>query len=318
MNLIEAQTVLILGPNGSGKTTIIRDLLAVDSAVLLDVHYVHAEAAETHQQLKENVDNFLSVQKIGIMSKLVRPTMSRKVLVFDDVDIILTQDRFANAYLQTLFSEAPIKGYYVVASCSSCEERRVTDLKKLCKNVVRLSTRKEEKYADKNIYELVHAIFEKKEAGLEDLEVALSSDPTLISYLMYDNWIAYCGREDVLKHLPFVCRTFKDMSLLPDGYGDLMSCFAIRLCLRDCASPPPRGTVDAAQIKYTQVTSRSAQHYNLAKKHMALPDLTYENVVSIAELHRSRVRSRSKVEASPLGGAVQAYLFNLAKNEKQK
>ena len=429
----DKRAILIIGPSQSGKTR-----RAKECCEGMETLFVHAEMCESHAALVETVDNFLNVSKIIGKRFLIKEekvncwwkekekdkdtnnNIKKKCIVFDDVDILLTQDRIANTYIQSLIVSEKEKvdkekgdkekdSYDVVITCSSCEERRVTDLKKCCNEIERLtksnslnSLNSLNKYQDKNIYELVESIFESK-GPLQDLEIALSSDPTLVSYLMYDNWPhwirRYVREEEVTRVLPRITKAFMEMSSSAGSlsfssasssssfslssssssssasassvesnhcdYGDLVSCYAIRLCLKELLELGTRGRSEEEKeekkekkkgneivfednkeekdfekienkkekeleniqiqnkkevekekekIKYTQVTSRSAQHHNVAKKYMVLPYLTANNVESIVELYYEKTKGRrKKVEASPLGGAVQAFLFNLSK-----
>lgn len=425
----DKRAILIIGPSQSGKTR-----RAKECCEGMETLFVHAEMCESHAALVETVDNFLNVSKIIGKRFLIKEEKvncwwkekekekdnkkKKKCIVFDDVDILLTQDRIANTYIQSLIlsekekvekdKEKEKDSYDVVITCSSCEERRVTDLKKCCNEIERLtksnscslnSLNSLNKYQDKNIYELVESIFESK-GPLQDLEIALSSDPTLVSYLMYDNWPhwirRYVREEEVTRVLPRITKAFMEMSSSTGSlsfssasssssfslssssssssasassvesnhcdYGDLVSCYAIRLCLKELLELGSGGggeeeeekeekeeekkekemvfednkienkkekeleniqiqnknkkekEVEKEKIKYTQVTSRSAQHHNVAKKYMVLPYLTANNVESIVELYYEKTKGRrKKVEASPLGGAVQAFLFNLSK-----
>jgi hypothetical protein len=415
----DKRAILIIGPSQSGKTR-----RANECCEGLETLFVHAEMCESHAALVETVDNFLNVSKIrgnfkkegkeevkegeeftkcwwkkgskGSQrfdelenKKIYKHNNKKKCIVFDDVDILLTQDRIANTYIQSLIlcekeKDKEKEIFDVVITCSSCEERRVTDLKKCCNEIERLTKKNVgensscsplNEYQDKNIYELVESIFESK-GSLQDLEIALSSDPTLVSYLMYDNWPhwirRYVREEEVIRVLPLITKTFMEMSSSAGSlsfssssfsyassssasmsstssvesnycdYGDLVSCFAIRLCLKELLGKWEEGEKEKNEegennqnknkkkkdkegeekekekekerIKYTQVTSRSAQHHNVAKKYMVLPYLTANNVESIVELYYEKTKGRrKKVEASPLGGAVQAFLFNLSK-----
>ena len=324
------KTILIIGPSHSGKTKLCRDFLKgkedKKQMVLLTVLY---EDLESHSDFVELVNNFLTTPRIG------DSTIKDKVVFFDDVDILLSQDRYANTFIQSIISTPSL---CLLLTCSVSEERRVTEIKKKCELMIRLEKNQTlndkhgfkddlfNPYFDMNIYQLVDTVFANPNGDLQDLELGIYSDPTLINFIMYDNYInvfndLYC--EVTHEVTQKINRSFALTSLLEDhayltndhSLVELLSlvrCHTIRCCQRGL-EPKAKDEVSKPkqhQIVYTQIASRSAQHHSVTKKHMTI-DLTPTNISLIAEMKHGK-----KEKVSPkttLGAVCQAYIYNICK-----
>jgi len=320
----EAGGLLIISPIGSGKTTFCN--LAFK---LFDIK-VFEPNTENHKDLVEQVDNFVTTCDVSDTLAL-----QKRVVFFDDIDILFAQDRYANTFVQKL-----VGGAKVVITCSTGEERRVTELKKKCKllrlelplltDIVRVfgpNVREEAercecnighmqrgidlslRYFDKNIYQIVENLFEND--GISGLEVAISSDPTLISFMMYDNYMVDVAAASVHAR---ISKLFMDTSILEDfafsisdwnliNIISIIRCQSIRL---------EDATKKKKEIQYTQITSRAAQHYSVNKKMNSLALYTYENIALLSEaMYAQKLKPNLKTN---IGTVCNAYIFNFSKS----
>lgn len=115
--------VLVVGPTGSGKTTLCKLIL---DTLDLDVLHINGNETDDVKNLKRLVENFCTNRTIeSFFSK------KKKLVFFDDVDILLTCDRNVGGFLTTFLDNA-IKNcsISVLMTCSISEEKRLTELKK--------------------------------------------------------------------------------------------------------------------------------------------------------------------------------------------
>jgi len=351
------RAVLIIGSSKSGKTKMceqILDNMRVDTSSNngLSILRPMYETLESHMDLVELCSNFLMTSVgfsdiVGINTKTITGSRERetvdikkKVIVFDDVDILLSQDRYANTYIQSL-----LKNVIVILTCSVCEERRVTEIKKKCQ-VIRLDRPPKSRcplnldpeinpYFDMNIYQLVDTVFDQYQGEIHDLELAIFSDPTLINFIMYDNFKHVFSSRSNLPHprdakfCERISRMYTLTSQLEDNaylmndtnMVDMLSlvrCYTIRCCqkeLSEVMAPISKSTstsasASASTIAYTQIASRSAQHHNVSKKHMTI-ELTPLNVAILSELKHHKKETVSM--KTTLGAVCQAYIYNVCK-----
>lgn len=325
--------IIVLGPCGGGKTTFCS--LVFDEFKDTRFLKLKLEHVETHKQLVDHVHNFLTSDDVGILGSPIN-----RVIFIDDIDILFTQDRYANTFLQSL-----IKDYKLVCTCSTGEERRSTELKKKCKiirldpppleDVVQLfgedkrtiaklnecnighmlrGNNNDLKYFDKNIYQLVENIFSSND-GIYNLEQAISSDPTLISFMMYDNYKKFftplpCANLRITK-LYADTSVLEDFAFCTSDWNlievlNLVRCQNIRIEM-DLAKKHNK----KHEISYTQITSRSAQHYSINKKIALLSMLNYENIALLSEMmYAKKIKPDLKTN---IGMVCNAYIFNFCK-----
>jgi len=91
----------------------------------------------------------------------------------------------------------------------------------------------------------------------------------------------------------------------------LLRCHTIRLVQAQAQAQEQEKTCQnpkgpAKAIAYTQITSRSAQHYNVMKRHAAVGELTPANIAMLAQLPGSKPDLRTDV-----GIVCQAFAYNI-------
>ena len=342
--------LIIIGPVGAGKTTFCNIALN-NHADTIRWFSPYLENIDSHKDLVQQCENFLTTDNVNVCPNA--PKAKHKLIFFDDVDILFSHDRYANSFIQKLVDMTPegiecIEGMPLfIVTCAAGDERRLTDLKKKCKNILRLENpsvteivakygaefeekaRKHDcnithmlqgnevnhKYFDKNIYQIVENIFAEDD-GLVNLEQAISNDPTLISFMMYDNYRKIYSKQPDAAAFDRITKTYMDCSVLEDfAYNTsdwnlieatgLMRCQTIRLLngsgYQVKKGPPPT---------YTQITSRSAQHYCMNKKLNALRTTNYRNVELLAALMH---QTKQKTDKSNLGLVCNAFIYNFCK-----
>lgn len=333
----ENEFMLIISPSGSGKTSFCK--MAFD--IYKNTYRIcspSVDIVDNHKGLIDKVSNFLQSKDV---SNINAP--QRKLIFFDDIDILFSLDRYANSYIQTLISKTKI-----IATCSSGEERKATELKKKCKLIVRLENPSRElirekygenipincecnvghmlrsnlsdlKYFDKNIYQIVDSIL-KTNDGLKRLERAISSDPSLISFMMYDNYQKIIKTPKNWDAPQKISKIYCDTCILEDfsfknnewyliEILNLIRCQSIRLELEKILK---KDNLLSHEIQYTQITSRAAQHYSMNKKYTSLHKFNFDNIALYSEIsHTKKIKLNLK---DPFGSICNAYIFNFCKN----
>lgn len=117
--LQEGQCVLILGPPGSGKSLISGLVCKENNANVLIVC----------KDSLSQVDHFL---KSGTIDSFF--DKRKKMLVFDNVDTMLQNDKLSISYLQDVIKQSITSNICVIITCNSNEEKKILDVKK-AKNV---------------------------------------------------------------------------------------------------------------------------------------------------------------------------------------
>lgn len=195
----------------------------------------------THKDFVEAVFKFVKMKNImGICAR------KEKVLFLDDIDTMMLLDRYSTSFINELITMCKVnKDFKLLLTCSACQEKKVSDIKKKmiwCKvrnppvaeavaflkhYIKECSIQKAypdgllEEYADamqcnirsmimnmhllssssleitsekvfkctfdKNICDVASTIISLKDVDLATLDVLISSDPTLISFIAYDN-----------------------------------------------------------------------------------------------------------------------------------
>ncbi len=335
-------SLIVIGPSGSGKTTLV-NLLVEECGTKYSLINPEYDVFNNHKEFESYIDNLLYTTSIlSMMNKNI------KLVFFDDADILMSHDRYANNYIQEVLNKnMKNRSLKFIITASSTKEQRLTDIKKKVKYIVRIEnpplndvvsytesilssngyeyTHKEvidlvsqlqcnvrntlmnltnfessaeSNYHDKNIYEIVQKIFERSNEDLRDLDIAISSDPCLISYMLYDNYKQVCPEANhKLINEKFICSSiFEDYAYKSNDWtlvelANLLRCGAIRCELKK------HNVVIAKnmQIQYTQITTRAAQQYNnnkLINQYLAENNLSTCNYMGLAMCKPKKVKGK--------------------------
>ena len=309
----QCHSLLIIGQSGNGKTLICETLLGNYKNLI--VYKPVYENFHSHKELQSNIDNFIKTRSVlEIMSR------KQKVLFFDDVDILLNTNRYANAYIQDLLKAKQVK---ILMTCSLGMEKRVGDIKRCCLSTIHLATpalseihgilvrnypelvvyssRDVHNYirsygcnirscimniqtlltgnkaamssqtvysviADKGIIDIVANIMRIPKWNCKQMEIWLSSDPTLISYIMYDNAMPYASSVQLEK----LARIFSESSVFESTMYTkndwLLSdiCNLWRCCALKHEIDPMKFL--STRFTYTTIPTRSCNYYCNLKK----------------------------------------------------
>lgn len=189
-------------------------------------------------------------------------------------------------------------------------------------------------YGNMNVFETVAKIFATPHLGIADLEIAmLTSDPTLISYIMYDNFRGYIrtvcegseeqftwGGRKVLEYYTasstLDAYAFAKTDWLTVEWANIIKCASIRAF--HASLPMKKGVSPIPPIKYTTILNRSTQHYcNLKKfvKYASQNDADIENMSMLCDVGSScNWKVSSKLEE---GSMMSAFALNIG-NKKSR
>ena len=303
-----AFSFIVIGQSGSGKTSLVQNLLKNRS----DIKYFQPPYECCHIQFTTLVENFITNRTILDYNKKYK-----RVLLLDDADILINLNRYANKYIQDIIQSKRCK---VICTSTNSDEKRLVDIKKIS-SMYRIPILSDRPYFDKNIYEVVHDIFDREDCPISDLQKAVSSDPVLISYIMYDNFKQYVQNNydvsNLIKALCYISKMYHDMSILEDNLytlndyhiielSVLCKCYSIRLQQREMSRAQRVRNTD---IQYTQIASRSVQQYNIQKKLRNELCLPYEAFCSMAASNNKK-KPDTKTNT---GAIVSAIKFNFLK-----
>jgi DNA polymerase III delta prime subunit len=373
-NQSNASSLMILGPSGCGKTTLCELLFKQYNYYVIRPVYDHFDSHKAFETFIQN----------ALFSKSVMDMMGakKKVLFLDDIDILLSQDRYANVFLIELLDKVKSR-VKIVFTASQSEEKRLSDLKKkaiitrlspppyndvahfvksvllregyqfadedvdelvqamsgnvrnIMLNLTSYISNEENaaiyQYFDKNIYGIVACLMLNAHRGLKDLDVALSSDPSLISNILYDNYRGVAREISSVHSIPYTfSKQIGDMyvygSILEEyAFGNMdwgiielanyLRCGAIRIDMHRLFRSYIKETPYTYQ--YTQIGTRSAQHYNNNKqlsKYMKLNGLSKSNftvlgdVLAVMDRKASQKSRRLNKDVAP---ALNAYINNI-------
>ena len=123
---------------------------------------------------------------------------------------------------------------------------------------------------DKGICDSVASILNYKDMTIKQLELCLSQDPSLISFIMYDNTLQLLPKCDRLVGLRRVLNAYTSTSMMEtsmfakndwllNDICNLYRCGTIKQCLGNVC-------VSVDQINYTTITTRASNYYNTIKR----------------------------------------------------
>lgn len=293
----EDRLLLVVGKSMSGKTSTCIDALKSGGYEYFIPAYVDYA---NHKQLQEAIDNFLNSNDILSFFESPDATKPKKALFFDDIEIAFANDRFINTLIRDLVEKSKSVSKIIV-SCVSSEEKKLSELKKITgvkyiKMQMQMQRQRSshgeavDSYIDMNIYDLTDALFKDDSLTLVDLDIAVSSEPLLISCMMYDNAHLFIKNEALQPMYDIFC----EMSLFEDfAYrtGDwslldlsaLVQCGFIKhlLSLQQC-----KKNKEVVVDTFTQIPSRSSQRYCVIRKKNAIlheKGLEFMDLVGICE-----------------------------------
>jgi hypothetical protein len=134
-------------------------------------------------------------------------------------------------------------------------------------------------YHDKNIFDIVNMLFKTRDKNLKDISIGISSDPTLITLIMYENYKDYYYEnyklgKNVNNKFSFVNKMFIDGSIIESNayknndlmlidWANLIKCASIRAIYNDSI---PKVNSKVINLKYTTILSRLSQYFSNIKK----------------------------------------------------
>jgi len=276
-----SRLLCIVGPSQSGKTTQTLKLIK--------------ESGYSYIRPDFNTKNFEESIKAAIYTNTIDfftlQVCRKPVVIFlDDLEMILTHNRTTKSVICKILADTSVNVKCII-TCSPSEEKRLNDLKKnnFEYTVVRLTKDKEipenKPYIDKSIYDLTRTIFDNwRLSAIQDIEIGISSDPMLISFMMYDNAHSYLDKVGMSN----MYKTFCDLSIIEEfcfhnGDWGMIDIYALVQCgkIRLEQQRIGLGSSDADRsIAFTQIPCRSSQRYCVIKKQysqMLKRDLDYSD-----------------------------------------
>lgn len=123
----DQHSLLIIGPSGSGKTSICNLAINEWGKQFQSMRPTY-EDFNNHKEFTDNMYKFIYMRNMFEIFE-----NKKKLLFLDDVDTLITQDRFANTYIQTIIGKIkddniPVK---LLLTCTSGQEKKISDLKKI-------------------------------------------------------------------------------------------------------------------------------------------------------------------------------------------
>ena len=151
-----------------------------------------------------------------------------------------------------------------------------------------------EVYQDKNIFDIVSMLFKRCDKNINDVQLGISSDPTLISLIMYDNYKDYYynnykfNKKNMDYNFNFINRVFIDCSIIESNayknndvllidWANLIKCSSIRFFFNTCMK---KANNKPNMLKYTTILSRLTQYFSNVKKYNKYNgecDMNYSN-----------------------------------------
>lgn len=288
------QVLFVIGSSKSGKTSVTETFLNNNK-----IKYLKPEINETKQHFEDSINIFVHVNSDIFFNMLAPSTNSpidsvnnhnkKRVLFIDDIEAFIAQNKSAKSFLFRILEESKIK---CIITSSPADEKRMYDLKKrkLAIDTYKIPTQDQSHdfedfshFKDCSIYEIVFNIFNSSNKCLRDLQVGISSDPILISFMMYDNMNALVDDKNKQK----VRKAFCDFSVIEDyvftsvdwsmlDIYTLLQCAYIRYFQND------KHVKHLKDVKFTQIPCRSSQRFCIMKKQTSTQldkNCTWENLM---------------------------------------
>lgn len=349
--------LLVIGPSGSGKTTVCQHAFQQWGPHFQVMRPVYEEF-QNHKDLVDHLEKFVKVRNMLEIFE-----NKPKLLFLDDIDTLISQDRFANQYIQSLIDMLKGRGIKLLMTCTSGHEKKVADIKKkvLLARIVNPSTSSTCLYLrqrhgsaldsaniseeqllnyvksmnanirscelniellihgsddaiegegvsriafDKSICDVVASIFNAKHLPAKDLDICLSEDPTLISYIMYENCHKLlCAHEykkpDIIKTQSQIISAYVVGSIMETSMYIKNDWFLHDVCnLYRCGIIKSLcGSLSPQVITYTTITTRASNYYNMVKRvgeHQAVCNTSFPAIQRYHEIETGKVAIRSQ------------------------
>lgn len=180
-----------------------------------------------------------------------------------------------------------------------------------------------QRYMNLNVLDMCLNVLQKPEQGIQDLITPLSTDPTLVSFILYDNLSKFIKKTYIYdcqlyrNGLRYVTNIFAEMSVVEaNSYNtcdwtnietiNLIKCGSIRVFQNSLVKRDVHcDEEEKCQITYTTIPTRSAQHICNKRKlqhFSAVHDISVENTLFLCEVvfERHKMKSQShKVSKVP-------------------
>jgi hypothetical protein len=312
--------MLIIGNIGCGKTT-----RALEEAKDYNVLRVRYEDLKTHVDLIDHVENFVNFKSISNFFD-----KREKLLLFDDIDILISQNRSACSYISSIIQN---KTCNVIVTCITSQEKKLMDIKKSVVDIVYLDSKlkKDQSYYDNNIYDNVLEYLQNPERDLKELSNLLTSDIILVTFIIYDNYYVFinnnykididlfisCIVNDVTdiyciaSELEYVGFETNDWQLIE--YAAIVKAYKLQLLQRGIMKYKKTKIYkkEDSKISYTQITSRTAQECNMKKKINSLDFLNYDNIRTYANIHHNNNPKKKLGHKTLFNSLCSIYLSNM-------
>ena len=174
------------------------------------------------------------------------------------------------------------------------------------------------KYFDQNIYQIVAKVF-KENDGIRGLNYVLSQYAGLVSFIMYDNYLnvfaQYHNTKSLDRSFAKIAKTFLDTSIIEDTVfydillNDMINIIRCQTIRIEKDKLEPVGNIKMPEIKYTQINSRSAQHFNISQKLCSL-NLCFNDIAREAEINFKLNPKKKMSSKTDKGVILNAYMFN--------
>lgn len=189
-------------------------------------------------------------------------------------------------------------------------------------------------YSDMNIFDIVGQIFKTPQKGFDDLDIALSTDPMLISFIMYDNFKGFLAANydtssaiysDGLRK---IYEFFTQSSIIEEHafengnwsgveWSNFLKCGSIRALQNQLKRKPIR---QEHKISYTTILTRSSQHFSNLKKlnrYASSQDCDHINMMMFAELafEKGSIKSWKMPAKTEEGSIVSSYSGNICSKD---
>lgn len=173
-------------------------------------------------------------------------------------------------------------------------------------------------YQDKNIFDIIETLFKRSENNINDIEIGISSDPTLISLIMYDNYKDYYfhyfknNKKTIDNGFSFVNKNYVDASIMESeayknndqmliDWANLIKCASIRFVYNSSIRKiTPKTDI---HMKYTTILSRLSQYFSNVKKQNKYNgeydinvsnSMTLWSIYYLSDLNNKKLKKKSK------------------------